>query len=309
MFLGLANGVNMKANKLIVAGLFSLASFVAGAQVATPPAPPATAAETMPLATSPATPPAGTQAAHELTAADVDAWLDGYMPYALATGDIAGAVVAVVKDGQIVTERGFGYSDVATQEAGRSQAHAVPSGLGVEALHLDGGDAAGRAGQARSRCGRQHVPAHRLPDAAARRQADHAAQHHDAHGRLRRADQEHHHRKSGHARFRHAAQALDAEPRVRRRHDAGLFELRDLARRLHRRARLRRTVLRLHRQARLRAAGDEALELPPAAAEGSRAADVDGLRHGIGAGEEIRNRRPRAGGLARLRPARTWRTS
>jgi CubicO group peptidase (beta-lactamase class C family) len=48
-----------------------------------------------------------------LTAEDVDAWLDGYMPYALQTGDIAGAVVAVVKDGKVVTERGFGFSDVA----------------------------------------------------------------------------------------------------------------------------------------------------------------------------------------------------
>jgi CubicO group peptidase (beta-lactamase class C family) len=48
-----------------------------------------------------------------LTAEDVDAWLDGYMPYALQTGDIAGAVVAVVKDGKILTERGFGFSDVA----------------------------------------------------------------------------------------------------------------------------------------------------------------------------------------------------
>jgi CubicO group peptidase (beta-lactamase class C family) len=48
-----------------------------------------------------------------LTADDVNAWLDGYMPYALHTGDIAGAVVAVVKDGQILTERGYGYSDVA----------------------------------------------------------------------------------------------------------------------------------------------------------------------------------------------------
>ncbi len=47
-----------------------------------------------------------------LTADDLNAWLDGYMPYALHTGDIAGAVVAVVKDGQIVTERGFGYSDL-----------------------------------------------------------------------------------------------------------------------------------------------------------------------------------------------------
>jgi CubicO group peptidase (beta-lactamase class C family) len=56
--------------------------------------------------------PAEPAAAKQLTKDDVDAWLDGYLPYALSTGDIAGAVVAVVKDGQIVTERGFGYADV-----------------------------------------------------------------------------------------------------------------------------------------------------------------------------------------------------
>lgn len=48
-----------------------------------------------------------------LTKSDVDTWLDGYMPYALARGDIAGAVVVVVKDGAVLTQRGFGYSDVA----------------------------------------------------------------------------------------------------------------------------------------------------------------------------------------------------
>ena len=46
-----------------------------------------------------------------LAAEDLNAWLDGYLPYALHTADIAGAVVAVVKDGQILTERGYGYSD------------------------------------------------------------------------------------------------------------------------------------------------------------------------------------------------------
>src|SRR3954447_3621878 len=51
-----------------------------------------------------------------LTTADVNAWLDGFMPYALQTGDIAGAVVVVVKDGQVLTQRGFGYSDVAKQQ-------------------------------------------------------------------------------------------------------------------------------------------------------------------------------------------------
>ena len=55
---------------------------------------------------------APTPQAAALTAEDVNAWLDGYVPYALKTGDIAGAVVAVVKDGQILTERGFGFSDV-----------------------------------------------------------------------------------------------------------------------------------------------------------------------------------------------------
>lgn len=54
--------------------------------------------------------------AHPLTKADVDAWLDGLMPYALARGDIAGAVVTVVKDGQPLTERGFGYADVASRK-------------------------------------------------------------------------------------------------------------------------------------------------------------------------------------------------
>ena len=62
------------------------------------PAPPAT--------TAPATTP-------ELTATDVSAWLDGYMPYAIARGDIPGAVVVVVKDGQVLTEKGYGYSNVA----------------------------------------------------------------------------------------------------------------------------------------------------------------------------------------------------
>jgi CubicO group peptidase (beta-lactamase class C family) len=74
-----------------------------------PTATPATAAAT--TAPAGAASPAAVSAV-ALTASDLNAWLDGYMPYALATGDIAGAVVVVVKDGQILTARGFGYSDV-----------------------------------------------------------------------------------------------------------------------------------------------------------------------------------------------------
>jgi CubicO group peptidase (beta-lactamase class C family) len=71
------------------------------------------AATVPPTQTTAAPQPKGDPGAIALTAADLDAWLDGYLPYALKTGDIAGAVVAVVQDGQILTERGYGYSDVA----------------------------------------------------------------------------------------------------------------------------------------------------------------------------------------------------
>jgi CubicO group peptidase (beta-lactamase class C family) len=75
-------------------------------------APAAPAAPAVPAApAAPAVP-----AAAALTTTDVDAWLDGYLPYALKTGDIAGAVVAVVKDGEILTARGFGYADVAARK-------------------------------------------------------------------------------------------------------------------------------------------------------------------------------------------------
>jgi CubicO group peptidase (beta-lactamase class C family) len=56
-------------------------------------------------------------ARHELSKADADAWLDGFMPYALRQDEIAGAEVVIVKDGQVLTERGFGYADVAAHKA------------------------------------------------------------------------------------------------------------------------------------------------------------------------------------------------
>lgn len=53
------------------------------------------------------------QPAHVLEKSDLEAWLDGMMPYALKNGDIAGMVIAVVKDGHVVLQKGYGYSDVA----------------------------------------------------------------------------------------------------------------------------------------------------------------------------------------------------
>ncbi len=51
------------------------------------------------------------EASRELTQSDADAWLDGFMPFTLESNDIAGAVVVIVKDGQVLTQRGFGYAD------------------------------------------------------------------------------------------------------------------------------------------------------------------------------------------------------
>ena len=56
----------------------------------------------------PREPPSGE---HQLTAEDVNAWLDGKLPDALKNGDIPGAVVSVVKDGRVVTTRGYGWAD------------------------------------------------------------------------------------------------------------------------------------------------------------------------------------------------------
>ncbi len=53
--------------------------------------------------------------AHPLTRADLEAWLDGFVPFALKSGELAGAAVVVVKDGQILLKKGYGYADVATK--------------------------------------------------------------------------------------------------------------------------------------------------------------------------------------------------
>src|SRR5580704_12983686 len=52
-------------------------------------------------------------AGHELTTGDLETWLDGFMPYALSRGGIPGAQVVVVRDGQVLLEKGYGVSDVA----------------------------------------------------------------------------------------------------------------------------------------------------------------------------------------------------
>lgn len=51
----------------------------------------------------------------QVNSTDVNAWLDGFMPYAISNADIVGAVVTVVRDGQIVANRGYGFSNLETR--------------------------------------------------------------------------------------------------------------------------------------------------------------------------------------------------
>jgi CubicO group peptidase (beta-lactamase class C family) len=60
--------------------------------------------------------PAAAKPASELTQPDLEAFLDGLMSLQLQRGDIAGAVVAVVKDGKVLFARGYGYADVAAKK-------------------------------------------------------------------------------------------------------------------------------------------------------------------------------------------------
>ena len=98
----------MRLLATLALGLMALVGSTAPAQRTNPLAPATNEESATPAATMPM--PGG---AHPLSADDVDAWLDGYMPYALHSGDLAGAVVVVVKDGQVLSARGYGYSDIA----------------------------------------------------------------------------------------------------------------------------------------------------------------------------------------------------
>ncbi|WP_243050765.1 serine hydrolase domain-containing protein [Dyella sp. RRB7] len=54
--------------------------------------------------------------AHELTASDAQPWLDERMAKAMQQQPIAGAVVVVVKDGNLLLAKGYGYADVAAKK-------------------------------------------------------------------------------------------------------------------------------------------------------------------------------------------------
>src|ERR1043166_3213914 len=72
---------------------------------------PTSPAEPKPAAVTPQASPAP-----ELTKADLEAFLDALIPSQLQNRNIAGAVVSVVKDGQVLLAKGYGYADFATKK-------------------------------------------------------------------------------------------------------------------------------------------------------------------------------------------------
>jgi CubicO group peptidase (beta-lactamase class C family) len=55
-------------------------------------------------------------ASAQLTSSDVEAFLDGIVPLQLAREDIAGATIAIVKDGKVLFKKGYGYADVGSKK-------------------------------------------------------------------------------------------------------------------------------------------------------------------------------------------------
>ena len=112
-------------------------------------------------------------AAPQLTREDLEAWLDGFLPYALARGNVAGGIVVVVKDGQVLLQKGFGYADVEKKlPVDPDQTLFRPGSVSklftwTAVMQL--------VEQRQDRPGRRRQPVPRLHDSAGpRRRADHA---------------------------------------------------------------------------------------------------------------------------------------
>ena len=90
-----------------LAALIILSICPAPVRAQNPPAP--ASPPTVETPRTPAVTPAGS---HALTATDVEAFLDGFVPLQLEEDDIAGATIAIVKDGKLLFAKGYGYADV-----------------------------------------------------------------------------------------------------------------------------------------------------------------------------------------------------
>ncbi len=200
-----------------------------------------------------------------LTRADVEAWLDGYLPYALQTGDIAGAVVVVVKDGEVLLQKGYGYSDVAARKPVDPELTLFRPGSisklftwtavmqQVEQGKLDLDKDINEYLDFK-------IPPRDGQPITLRNIMTHTAGFEEQVKGLMGAEG------AANSGARRATQGLGADANLRSGRHACVFELCDGAGWLHRRASVRRRLRRIPRTAHLHAAGHEARNLPSTAA-------------------------------------------
>jgi CubicO group peptidase (beta-lactamase class C family) len=108
-----SGSITHRIARLFIALTITLAGGVAMAQVSTPAPARSTPAPAMPTPVAVvATTDLQGASTHELTNQDLSTFLDGFVPLALARGDVAGGVVSVVKDGKVLFAKGYGYSNL-----------------------------------------------------------------------------------------------------------------------------------------------------------------------------------------------------
>ena len=101
----------MRKAAALVAAILGVA-FLSGAYAQTAPSLVPTLKPKVEQMQVPPVTPAQAEGAQPLTADNANAWLDGFVPISIGKNNIPGAVVVVVKDGQILTSRGYGFADV-----------------------------------------------------------------------------------------------------------------------------------------------------------------------------------------------------
>ena len=128
----------------------------------------------------PPTPAAATRGVHDR--AELEAFVDGIMDANLRDKHVAGATVAVVKDGALFFAKGYGYADVDKRKPVDAEHSLFRIGSTSKLFTWTAVMQLVRTGEARSRHRRQSLP--RLQDPGDLPAADHAAAHHDPHARV-----------------------------------------------------------------------------------------------------------------------------
>ena len=98
----------------ILVAVIAAAAFGVAAQAPIAPKTPVAAPPAQPQAAAPV--PGIAVQAHPLTPDDLQAFFDGVFPLQLERSDIAGATVLVMKDGNVIFQKGYGFADVKTRK-------------------------------------------------------------------------------------------------------------------------------------------------------------------------------------------------